>query len=76
MSTLDEAGNSIELDFEMFKTQQGQVPLKQVMSAGQFNIAKTVDYIGVKVTEVNTAVDGNENYGIDELPRRSSSRPR
>ena len=23
------------------------------MSAGQFNIAKTVDYVGVKVTEVN-----------------------
>ena len=34
LSTLEEAANSIELNFEMFKTQQGQFPLKQVMSAG------------------------------------------
>ena len=44
------------------------------MSAGQFNIAKTVDYVGVKVTEVNAA-DGND-YENDENPRRSTSRPR
>ena len=47
--------------------------MKQVMSAGQFNIAKTVDYIGVKVTEVNAGAD---DYGDDGNPGRSLSRPR
>ena len=52
------------MHFDMFKTQQSHVPLKQVMSAGQFNIAKTIDYVGVKVTEVNAVSpqDGDNDY--------------
>ena len=45
------------------------MPLKQVMSAGQFNIAKTVDYVGVKVTEVNA---GPPSYHYGEEPAKRS----
>ena len=52
--SIDLPSSNMGMEFDIFRTQNAHIPLKHVASAGQFNIAKTIDNVSVKVTEVNT----------------------
>ena len=62
-STLHDEQGSVDIEIE---TKQPQKDQKSVnLTRNQFKVAQTVDYVGVKVTEVNNRSSAQDSYGIN-----------